>query len=222
MSLISSSAPKIFLRSVLLSVLVVCSLFAFTRDADAATYRTRRDQLALELAVVAAHEGALENPRDAALVWQVVEARAFGTQSRLWFLRAHSPRALGRKACTVGNCLWSRELLLAPDEPPASLSASWWKTTRESAWADVRRYASELVYGIEQWRPCPAAPYSWGYAGDLESAWLKRRLVPLGCEGTLNDGFAIAPRELSAFLARSPRTLSARTAARISHARRIH
>jgi hypothetical protein len=68
---------------------------------------------------------------------------------------------------------------------------------------EVRRYASELVYGIELWRPCPSAPYSWGYAGDLESAWIERRLVPMGCEGTLNEGFTVAPRSLTAFVARA-------------------
>jgi len=180
-----------------LSVLVACLVTAKIGEADTRIYRSARDQLALELAVVAAHEGALENARDTALVWQVVEARALTTQARLNFLRAHSPRALGRKTCNVGNCVWSRELLLAPEEPPASLSAAWWKATRAPAWEELRRYASELVYGIELWRPCPAAPYSWGYAGDLQSAWLKRRLVPLGCEGVMNDGFRVAPPELT-------------------------
>lgn len=180
-----------------LSVLVVCLASAKIGEADTKIYRSARDQLALELAVVAAHEGALDNTRDTALVWQVVEARALTTQARLNFLRAHSPRALGRKTCTVGNCVWSRELLLAPEEPPASLSAAWWKATRAPAWEELRRYASGLVYGIEPWRPCLTAPYSWGYAGDLQSAWLKRRLVPLGCEGVMNDGFTIAPRELT-------------------------
>jgi hypothetical protein len=157
-----------------------CLTFALARDARAATYRNPKDQLALELAVVAAHEGALDNARDTALVWQVVEARALTTQARLMFLRAQ------------------------PDEPPASLSSAWWNATRAPAWMEVRRYASELVYGIELWRPCPVAPYSWGYAGDLESAWLERRLVPVGCEGTMNEGFTVAPRALTAaFISRS-------------------
>jgi hypothetical protein len=178
-------------------------VLALTRVASAKTFRRPKDQLALELAVVAAHEGALDNARDTALVWQVVEARALTTQARLSFLRAHSPRALGRKSCGVGNCLWSRELLEAPDVAPASLSSAWWNATRAVAWMEVRRYASELVYGIELWRPCPAAPYSWGYAGDLESAWIERRLVPLGCEGTLNEGFTVAPRSLTTFVNRA-------------------
>src|SRR5690349_12026903 len=104
-----------------LSVLVACLGTARICTANAATPRNRLDQLALELAVVAAHEGALENTRDTALVWQVVEARALGVQARLNFLRAHSPRALGRKTCNFGNCIWSRELLQAPEQPPASL-----------------------------------------------------------------------------------------------------
>lgn len=200
----SLSISGFLLRFGVVSAAVACLTFALVRGAHAATYRNPKDQLALELAVVAAHEGALDNARDTALVWQVVEARALTTQARLIFLRAHSPRALGRKQCGVGNCVWSRELLQAPDEPPASLSSAWWNATRAPAWMEVRRYASELVYGIELWRPCPVAPYSWGYAGDLESAWLERRLVPVGCEGTLNEGFTVAPRSLTAaFISRS-------------------
>lgn len=179
------------------SVLIACLSTAKIGSADTKIYRSARDQLALELAVVAAHEGALDNTRDTALVWQVVESRAFTTQARLNFLRAHSPRALGRKTCNFGNCVWSRELLLAPEQAPASLSKSWWNATRATSWEGLRRYAAELVYGIELWRPCLSAPYSWGYAGDLQSAWLKRRLVPLGCEGVMNDGFTVAPRELT-------------------------
>jgi hypothetical protein len=181
-----------------LSAVTACWLSPHICAADASTYRNPRDQLALELAVVAAHEGALDNTPDTALVWQVVESRASTTQGRINFLRAHSPRALGRKACNYGNCVWSQELLEAPDEPPASLSAAWWTATRAESWQVLRRYASELVYGIELWRPCPAAPYSWGYAGDLKSAWIERRLVPLGCEGTMNDGFRVAPPSLTA------------------------
>jgi hypothetical protein len=175
----------------------------FISTASASTPRSQRDQLALELAVVAAHEGALDNPREAALIWQVVEARAETTQGRLMFLRAHSARALGRKTCSIGNCIWSRELLTDPEHAPASLSAAWWNAMRAPAWLALQRYAAELVYGIELWRPCPVAPYSWGYAGDLESAWRERRLVPIGCEGTMNDGFTVAPRELTAAIAKS-------------------
>ena len=198
MMLMQVSLPRLFRYVCCLSAVIAPLFFAKSSAANASTYRSPRDQLALELAVVSAHEGALENRRDTALVWQVVEARALTTQARLHFLRAHSPRALGRKSCNVGNCVWSRELLLAPEQPPASLSAAWWKATRALRWQEVRRYASELVYGIELWRPCPSAPYSWGYAGDLKSAWVERRLVPLGCEGTMNDGFTVAPRSLTA------------------------
>lgn len=175
--------------------IILSSLLLLTTVAQAEP-RDPRDQLALELAVVAAHEGALDNLRDTALVWQVVEARARTTHGRLGFLRAHSPRALGYKRCTTSNCVWSVELLHDPNVPPESLSAKWWNTTRASQWERIRRYAAELVYGVELWRPCLAAPYSWGYAGDLESAWLERRLVPLGCEGTMNEGFTPAPKML--------------------------
>lgn len=191
------SAWHLFRYFCCLSVLVAPFFVTTICAANATVYRSAQDQLALELAVVAAHEGALDNRRDTALVWQVVESRSSTTQGRLNFLRAHSGRALGRKTCNFGNCVWSRELLKAPEQPPASLSASWWNATRATAWEELRHYASALVYGIELWRPCPAAPYSWGYAGDLKSAWLERRLVPLGCEGVMNDGFKVAPPSLT-------------------------
>lgn len=149
-----------------------------------------RQQLALELAVVAAHEGALDNLRDTALIWQVLESRRTTDRGRLELLRAHSPRALGLAPCAGGNCRWSVELLRNPHATPASVDAAYWQRVRAGTWALVMRTAQGLVYGVDTDRPCASAPFSWGYAGDVDSAWSKRRLVPLGCEGTLNDGFA--------------------------------
>lgn len=164
-----------------------------------------RPQLALELAVVAAHEGALDNLRDTALLFQVLESRARTDRGRLALLRAHSPRALGIEPCNGGNCRWSVELLHAPSTTPSSVDAGYWRTVRAPQWTLVQRKALGLVYGTDSDRPCPVAPWSWGGAMDLSGAWLERRLVPLGCEGTLNDGFAFAPRTLSAATARGTR-----------------
>ena len=111
-------------------------------------------------------------------------------------VRVWLPRLVRRTARRIATReeLWNgnREELRYALHPRYSVVVYAVRSYRERR----RRYASELVYGIELWRPCPAAPYSWGYAGDLKSAWLKRRLVPLGCEGVMNDGFTVAPREL--------------------------
>jgi hypothetical protein len=172
----------------------------FVRAAFAAA--DYRPQLALELAVVAAHEGALDNVRDTALVWQVLESRRTTDAGRLALLREHSPRALGREPCSGGNCEWSVELLRNPYATPRSVDAAYWSRVRAENWTLVMRKALGLVYGIDDDRPCAGAPYSWGYAGDVASAWLERRLVPMGCEGVLNDGFAFAPRVVDADVAK--------------------
>lgn len=149
-----------------------------------------RRQLALELAVVAAHEGALENLSDTALVWQVVEVNGGDSViKRLAFLRRHSGRALGLKPCDrAGNCRWSVDLLRAPNAAPPSTDAEWWHARRAQAWRLVREYAANLVAGGAPWRPCSRPPRTWGYSGDVEKA-RARGLVPMGCAGTLNDGF---------------------------------
>jgi hypothetical protein len=178
-------------------LLPICILLARTFISTAeARSADLRDQLALELAVVAAHEGALDNLRDTALIYQVLEARAVSTAGRIALLRLHSGRALGRKPCEGGNCAWSVELLRNPHATPPSVDAAYWTRVRAGDWTLVMRKAQGLVYGIDDDRPCLGAPYSWGYAGDLKSAWLDRRLLPMGCAGTLNDGFALAPRSL--------------------------
>lgn len=187
---------------VVLSAFGLCLLLA---RAVFAQRRSPRDQLALELACVAAHEGALDNLRDVALVWQVVEAKAVTTSARLKFLRAHSPRALGIKGCVSGNCLWSSELRHNPLATPSSVDAGFWSRVRARDWALVMRKAQGLVYGIDDDRPCPESPFSWGYAGDLESAWRQRGLIPMGCAGVLNDGFRLAPKALRASVARGAR-----------------
>jgi hypothetical protein len=177
----------------------------------AAERRDPLDQLALEVAVVAAHEGALDNREDTALVWQVVAHRANTTQGRIDFLRLHSPKALGREACTDQNCVWSVELLKNPDAHPASIDRKWWEKVREQSWRETLRYARGLVYGIDISQPCPGDPYTWGGAMDVEGAYKDRNLIPLGCVGVLNEGFTHAPRMVS--------VISARDASRIKQRR---
>ncbi len=164
----------------------------------AAEKRDPLDQLALEVAVVAAHEGALDNLEDTALIWQVVSHRADTTQGRISFLRLHSPKALGRETCNDQNCVWSVELLNNPDIHPASIAQGWWEEVREQSWREILRYARGLVYGIDVSQPCPENPYTWGGAMDVEGAYTDRNLIPLGCVGVRNDGFTHAPRVISA------------------------
>ncbi len=159
-----------------------------------------REQLALELACVAVHEGAFENYAETALIWQVLETRAHSDLRRLALLRRHSPRALGLKPSRAGNSVWSVELLKAPEAPPASIETQkpgWWRNKRAALWERVRRYALELVYGVELWRPCPGpGPWTWGFAGDWEGA-IGRGLRPMGCTGVNNDGFTLFRRFVS-------------------------
>jgi hypothetical protein len=177
-------------------IYILVILFFWTSPA-LANKRDPRDQLALEVAVVAAHEGALDNLEDTALVWQVVSSRAETTQGRLAFLRAHSPRALGIRECNGQNCRWSVELLRNPDAPPAAVEKGWWEKVRAQRWREILRYARGLVYEIDVAEPCLVAPYTWGGAMDVEGAYTDRNLIPIGCGGTLNEGFTHAPRVLS-------------------------
>jgi len=163
-------------------------------------------ELALALSVVSAHEGALANLYETALVWQTAESRASTARGRLHFLRRHSPRALGLAPCVrrspehVPNCEWTPDLLARPSEPPRALDADWWRAARAEPWARVQRYALALVFGVEMWRPCACKPFTWGYAGDLDGA-LRRGLVPCGCAFVDQDGFALASKTLPASVA---------------------
>lgn len=204
----SRPRTKTFVQGALLAFF----LFALSQSAVHASSnasRAPRQQLALEVAVVAAHEGAFDNQKDTALIWQVVETNGGDTvQKRLSFLRRHSPRALGEKPCVrkrpdvMANCEWSVPLLENPDaSPPVFEDAEWWAVARAPAWKKIRAYAWRLVSGLETWRPCPTPPRSWGYAGDVDKA-LSRGLVPIGCNEVMNDGFTFMPKSLSAEIAR--------------------
>jgi hypothetical protein len=205
----------------LIAILLAAAFLLFdalSARAQDSTVPRLRDRLALALAVVAAHEGALDNVNDTNLIWQVVEGRAKTIGGRLAFLRAHSPRALGIEPCNGGNCAWSVELLSAPDATPTSVDAGYWRKVRAEQWDLVRRRARGLVYGIDTERPCAGAVYSWGGSMDVQSAYRDRGLVPLGCEGVANDGFAPAPKTISADDACGPKCLARRGARRAEEA----
>ncbi len=157
-----------------------------------------RAALATLLAHTAAHEGALLNAdplRELALLWQVVEGSAPTTEKRLAFLRAHSPQLAGTRTCRI-NC-WALEL--KGKTLPASVAASdaaYWRKVVLPTYLRIERRARELVAGAAYDKPCRVQPVTWGAVGrlspeadDREKA-AQHGLAPIGCEGTLNDGFA--------------------------------
>jgi hypothetical protein len=141
------------------------------------------------LAIVAAHEGALSNARDTALVYQATLAHGSTDAQRLRWLRAHSPRALGLAPCARGNCLWSPNLT-ASDDAPAGLGmpAGWWERARAPQWRAVREYAQALVSERAKERPCREQPTTWGGAVDHARA-LRLGMRPCHCLGTSNEGW---------------------------------
>lgn len=137
---------------------------------------------------VGLNEGCLLNLRDCALVWQVVEG---WSEPRLPRLRRHSSRVLGLKPCTTGNCRWSRDLSRDASVPAALASgqAAWWRVVAAPRARAALAYVRKLVRGEIVDRPCPITPFTWGGPGDVQHA-ARNGLFPIGCEGTLNDGFA--------------------------------
>jgi hypothetical protein len=154
------------------------------------------EALALSLARVAAHEGALSNPRDLNLIWQVT--RRWGTTSteRLRWLQAHSPRALGLKPSRPGNANAFTAELSKTATIPASVASgasrqklAYWQHKVMPKWQTLLGRARQLVGGAQYDEPCPIEPVTWGGPMDHEIAAANGR-YPIGCEGTLNDGFA--------------------------------
>lgn len=166
---------------------VVCLLLlAWPVQADSASRA-----LALALAQVAAHEGALHNARDLDLIWQVVQNHGDSPQAQLRWLRAHSARALGLAPArdTDANA-WSSELNHR-GTIPASVAAGkgYWRVKVMPKWMELLTRAQSLVDGASYVKPCPIEPITWGGPMDHESAAADGR-YPIGCVDVLNDGFA--------------------------------
>lgn len=146
------------------------------------------DRLALAIAKVAVNEAGFDSPADVALIWQVVERHA--PDERLPFLKRHSPCVLraedpGRRR---GNCEWTRNLRWSDAEPDGWPSGIPWERYADR-WARVRAFTRGLVNGSVRRRPCAEQPITWGSRRlDIQQA-LSRGLEPLGCVGTLNEGF---------------------------------
>jgi hypothetical protein len=154
--------------------------------------------LGLNVAKVAANEGALVNRRETALIWQV--ARVNGKKRGIDdFLRRHSRRVYGLKPCFGGNCMWSPHLTRSGVQPAGlDLRADIWALRIAPIWLDVLRYADYLVAGLGTHReraddPCPLPPRTWGGPMDKVGA-IARGLYPIGCVGACagpfcNDGY---------------------------------
>jgi hypothetical protein len=170
-------------------------LFVFWPCKEPVYAGTSTADLALAVAQVAAHEGALRNLRDVDLIWQCVEARGDTDAKRLRWLQKHSPRALGLKPPKLGDVnAWSSELGRNATLPADVASGdpkrqSYWRFRVMPRWAEVLARAQHLASGGRYEKPCPSTPTTWGGPMDHEVA-AEMGLYPLGCQGTLNDGFA--------------------------------
>lgn len=187
-----------------LALFVAC-LWAVLRWAPAGAQdslsRAERD-LSLAVAKVAANEASLarSRPADVALIWQVTEAHGTDAAGRLGWLRSHSSCVLTDRPLSDyerrSNCVWTRGLDDSRRAPEGWAEAyphlSWSRFA--GRWAQVRTVARLLVSGRRTERPCPRTPDTWGGRElDMEQA-LRRGLRPVGCVGTVNEGFVYGQR----------------------------
>jgi len=157
---------------------------------DSLRLRPIQRALALAVAKVCANESGFDSPRDCALIWQVVTAHHDRDALRLAWLRAHSRRVLGDRACRRGNCEWTPHLTRRAVEPRGWPDGARW---RPSAWRGLVTRADELVGGAPYTPPCDGTPITWGGRMDHRGA-VARGLVALSCDGTRNTGYAYARR----------------------------
>jgi hypothetical protein len=66
---------------------------------------------------------------------------------------------------------------------------AYWQHKVMPKWQTLLVRARQLVNGAQYDKPCPIKPVTWGGPMDHEIAAANGRF-PIGCEGTLNDGFA--------------------------------
>lgn len=145
-------------------------------------------ELIMAVSRVSANEGALQNLRETALIWQATESHGTTPAKRLKWLRAHSARVLGDRPCLQGNCNWVKTLK-ANDAAPQGFNKQWWMAARATQWKNIRTLAKQLVLGEVVDRPCVETPSTWG-SHLLDSENVKREHMRwLNCsEDLLNDG----------------------------------
>ena len=151
----------------------------------------------LAIAQVAANEASLSASRaDVALIYQVARSHGSSDTERLAWLRSHSSCVLTDRPRTdrerMTNCVWSRHLTDS-DRRPHGWRPDWprWRTYLDR-WRRIRRWASQLVTGEIADRPCPVDPATWGGRRIDMAQALRRGLRPVGCIGTVNEGFVSA------------------------------
>ncbi len=154
--------------------------------------------LAATLAIVALHEGAIENPWETALVWQCAETNAHTPAGRLAWLRAHSPRATGYAAPFADDTnAWTARFNFR-DVPSGFADGDYFRAVTMPRARQVLAYARGLVSGNETLRPCRVAPKSWATRASERVAAERSGLYPIGCVGTRNDGYATRAQIASA------------------------
>jgi hypothetical protein len=157
--------------------------------------------LALAVAKVCANESSLfsGSPADCALIWQTVRRRGGETSAtRLTWLSEHSSCVLTDREMVgdeaLGNCRWTRGLTATAEEPSGWPDHWSWERASER-WDAMRRLCTSFVARRRPrggW-PCEEDPDTWG--GRMDRARAERiGLVPIECEGTINDGYRFPPR----------------------------
>lgn len=151
--------------------------------------------LALALARVAAHEGALHSPADLDLIWQVTHRSGSNSAQRLRWLQAHSPRAIGLRAPKPKDANAFTAELDRTSNVPASIAAgaspqslAYWRVKVMPKWVALLERADYLVGGGSYDKPCAVEPLTWGGPMDHEVA-ATSGLYAIGCKNTKNDGF---------------------------------
>ena len=179
------------MRNLIPILLVVC----FALQVQAKQRKVSNLELALAVARVAAHEGAFQNTRDLDLVWQVVQNNGDDNDKRLGWLERHSPRALGLVTPRVTDAnTWSAELDWTATVPASVAGGKdnyYWRVIVVPRWLSLLERSRRLVDGEVYEKPCAVEPITWGGKMDHARAAAHGR-YPIGCTGTLNDGFATA------------------------------
>jgi hypothetical protein len=181
-----------------MSVTAALLALAVTLPATANRRQMERE-LALAIAQVAANEYRTDDerglwggtvPSELLLIVQVTESHGGSPLQRLMWLSRHSCRVLehpdGRcpKACTGGNCGWTRNLSWSDDKPDGWPDPYPW---RPEVWEGMRRLSLAAVRGRVTVRPCLGRPTTWGSRSIDYDAAVARGMVPLSCD-TPRDG----------------------------------
>lgn len=177
-------------QCLLAAVAVLVFLMPASSRADDLT--PAEEELALALAKVIVNEAGWESRPDAYLIWQTVRGSGQTAEARLAWLREHSSCVLGtepltgRRARGFGNCHWTRNLTDSDAEPAGWPAGLPWDR-HVPLWRRIRAFSRHLVR-VRAPQVCSERPHTWGGRMDEERA-LERGMRPLGCTGTVNEGY---------------------------------